>query len=86
MKKQTNKQNLLPPTLPIPLVTENCFIFPTPRFNSTPPPPSPWLKGSIKSGKMSKSFGLQTFSTCCHFFMYILYFFSLSVEFFPLCF
>ena len=28
--KQTNKKNMLPPTLPIPLVTENQLLSPTP--------------------------------------------------------
>ena len=31
-KKQANKQILLPPTLPVPLVTENYLVFPIPPF------------------------------------------------------
>ena len=44
ISKQTNKKNMLPPTLPIPLVTENQLPFPT-----LPQLPNPlWLKDWIK--------------------------------------
>ena len=54
------------------------------HLNSTLPLPlhSSRPKGQIKSGKMSKVLVFKTFSTYCHFLLYIVCFFSLFIKFF----
>ena len=78
--KPTNKQNLLPPTLTVPLVTENHLLLPTPPSWFYPPPPD--SNAELNQIKCQKVLIFKTFSTCCHFLLYIVCFFSLFIEIF----
>ena len=57
-KQKRKKKQFLPPTLPVPLVTENQLLLPTVLPRPTPTRPSP-THLETDSGKVSNSFGPQ---------------------------
>ena len=71
------KKNLLPPNLPVPLFTENQHLLTTSSAYLYPPPTQ-----RLNLIKSQIVLIFKTFSTCCHFLLYIICFFSLFIEIF----
>lgn len=77
-KQKSKKKQFLPPTLPVPLITENQLLLPTVLPRPTPKRPSP-THSETDTGKVSNSFVLQNifnlvpFSLVHNIFSFIVY-------------
>ena len=73
------KKKFLSPILPVPLVTENQLLLSTVLTRPTPTLLPPLIQRLIQV-KYQIVLVFKTFLTCCHFLLYIMFFFSLFIE------